>query len=210
MRKALVILTAIGLLFCMTGTASATSYYEAYTGNQQITQKSSDYYFHFDIDLADNDVTNSSLNLTSDATGFDWWNNEQLESLQIQIDLSDWDRQPEGFYLNVDIYWSKQDFTESVTFNANRRNNSFYYTYDFTQSQIDGWENGGWGTLTLDAFNLPGRRNFNDFRINRVALSANSEAATVSLNPVPEPATMVLFGSGLIGLVGLVRRRKEK
>jgi len=33
---------------------------------------------------------------------------------------------------------------------------------------------------------------------------------TPGTNPVPEPATMILFGAGLIGLAGVARRRNKK
>jgi hypothetical protein len=46
--------------------------------------------------------------------------------------------------------------------------------------------------------------------LDQLALTTNSATATVSageVNPVPEPGTLALFGSGLVALGGLIRRK---
>jgi hypothetical protein len=42
-----------------------------------------------------------------------------------------------------------------------------------------------------------------------IDIGSGNSLTVLSVNPVPVPAAVWLFGSGLIGLIGIVRRKKS-
>ena len=84
-------------------------------------------------------------------------------------------------------------------------NNGIAFNLDFWISENPEWSDGYYAT-DVTSINQSGINSIGEFSLNEVAEDSFEGNFTVSA--VPVPAAVWLFSSGLIGLVGLAKRKK--
>lgn len=109
----------------------------------------------------------------------------------LTLDSQDvWDFQTFDAWINNIIFDTTEEITGITMISNDLTNPTFDPTFSFTANSIHiGWD------YTPDVYDFTG--GIAQFQI------------TTSTAPIPEPATMLLFGTGLVGLLGSRARKKK-
>lgn len=169
--------------------------YEYYHGYQRIYEGET-YDFYFDLVSHNQGDTNSSLTLVDDvAVGP---NAIPFESAFVQVDFYDTDAALESVLIELTAFYNGQAYElYNGTFNGYwAEEKHFTSTYDISDTMF---LDAPYGEISILA-SITGADNNNNFAIKEVGIGGQPA-------PVPEPATLLLLGTGLVGLAGAGRKK---
>jgi len=213
LKSALIAVAGVGLMAgsamanaIVTGPWADYEYYQktsldnnGYAG--QFVQNGETYTFYFDLAFLNNGSTNSQLTRETDVQGYASYLTP-IDKIWTGIALLSADDEWEQFDLYVDAYINNTQYhLTDYAFTLGNDGNSDIarITIQWSGQLLDAWKIDPYGIVTMNITTFYTGGGYNDFNLLEVG---------TGVTPVPEPATMLLFGTGLAGLAGIARRRK--